>query len=69
MESLGGLSKDFIDTISTIGKSISLRSGPDQASIVTNQLFGRVAIALWRGNAVMLLHRSPTLAPSQDGLS
>ncbi len=56
VESLGGLSKEFIDTISSIGKSISLRFGCNVDHNVTKHLFGRVGIALWRGNAALLLH-------------
>ena len=56
-ESLRGLSKEFIDTISSIGKSISLRSGCNVDHNVTKHLFGRVGITLWRGNAALLLHR------------
>ena len=36
--------------------------------IRTLQLFHRVAIALWWGNACLWLHRQPTLSPTVDGL-
>ncbi len=66
-ETLGGLAEDFISTIRDIGRSIGLRSGADGDKTTTKHLFGRVSIALWRGNASMLIHRSPTLAPALDG--
>ncbi len=57
-ETLGGLADDFVSTIRDIGRSIGLRSGADGDKITTKHLFGRVSIALWRGNASMLIHRS-----------
>ena len=33
-----------------------------------NTFSHRVAIALWRGNACLWLHRLPTLPPSVDGV-
>ncbi|XP_064394938.1 uncharacterized protein LOC135342184 [Halichondria panicea] len=66
-ETLGGLAEDFISTIRDIGRSICLRSGADRDSVTIKHLFGRVSIALWRGNASMLIHRSPTLSPVLDG--
>ena len=59
-ETLGGLADDFISTIRDISRSIGLRSGADGDKITTKHLFGRVRIALWRGNTSMLIHRSPT---------
>ncbi len=68
-ETLGGLAEDFISTIRDIGRSIGLRSGAEGDKTTTKHLFGRVSIALWRGNASMLIHRSPTstLSPALDG--
>ena len=66
-ETLGGLAEDTIATISSIGRAVSDRSGSDGGSSVSH-LFGRVAIALWRGNASLWLHRQPTLPPSLDGV-
>ena len=34
----------------------------------TRHLFGRLAIALWRGNATLWLRRAPSLPPSADGI-
>ena len=65
-ETLGGLASDCISTIRAIGSAVQARSGSPEA---TNQLFGRVSIALWRGNAVMWLHRQPTFLPELDGLT
>ena len=68
-ETLGGLAEDFISTIQVIGRSIRLRSGADRDTDTTKHLFGRVSLALWRGNASMLIHRAPTLPPALDGLT
>ena len=62
------LASDAIATIKSIGKAISLRAGPQVYTSCTKQLFHRVAIALWRGNASLWLHRLPTLPPSVDRL-
>ena len=67
-ETLGGLSKDSIHTIRAIGRDIGLRLSSPNPSISSKHLFGRVAIALWRGNASLWLHRHPTLPPSLDGV-
>ena len=72
MESLGGLAKDSISILRSIRKAISLRVGSQdsspETSVCTKQLFHRIAIALWRGNATLWLRRLPTLPPSLDGL-
>ena len=60
-ETLGGLAEDFIATIKAIGRSLRLRSGSDRESDPTRHLFGRISLALWRGNALMFIHRSPTI--------
>ncbi len=68
-ETLGGLAKDLISMIQVIGRSIRLRSGADRDTDTTKHLFSRISLALWRGNASMLIHRSPTLPPALDGLT
>ena len=67
-ETLGGVSEDSISTLRSLGRSISLRTGPQDASTCSKQLFHRAAIALWRGNAGLWLHHQPSLHPSVDGL-
>ena len=67
-ETLGGLSEDSIHTIRAIGRDIGLRLSSSNPLISSKHLFGRVAIALWRGNASLWLHRHPTLPPSLDGV-
>ena len=47
---------------------VDLRTGPQDASVCSKQLFHRAAIALWRGNAGLWLHCQPSLPPSVDGL-
>ena len=63
VESLGGLSKDTISTVRAIGNAFSKRASPGDPSTSTGQLFHRLAISLWRGNACLWLHRHPTLPP------
>ena len=67
-ETLGGLAEDAITIISAIGRAVSDRVSSDDHAATTKHLFRRVAIALWRGNASMWLHRHPTLPPSLDGI-
>ncbi len=66
-ETLGGLADEFISTIRKIAQSVHARSGVDRDSDTEKHIFGRIGIALWRGNASMWLHRSPTLSPVIDG--
>ena len=68
IETLGGLVEDSICTLCSLGRSIALRAGPQDAPTCSKQLFHRAAITLWRGNAGLWLHRQPTLPPSVDGL-
>ena len=67
-ETLGGLADDTIQTVRSIGKAIADRVGTTDSSNSSKHLFGRLAIALWRGNACLWLHRLPTLPPSLDGV-
>ena len=68
LETLGGLSEDAISTVRAIGKAISKRASPDDPSTSTGQVFHRLAISLWRGNACLWLHRHPTLPPPIDDI-
>lgn len=67
-ETLGGLCHDTIHLVRSIGMSIAQRSSCQDVSSSINQLFHRLAIALWRGNACLWLHRHPSLPPSVDGV-
>ena len=67
-ETLGGLAEDAITTIRAIGQAVGQRSGSLDPTTSTRHLFGRVATALWRGNAALWLHRHRTLHPKLDGL-
>ena len=66
METLGGLAKDTISTVQSIGMAIDQRTS--DISFSSKQLFHRLAILLWRGNARLWIHRHPTLPPSVDGV-
>ena len=46
-ETLGGLGQDTIDLVRFVGVSIAQRSSCHGVSSPTNQLFHRIAIALW----------------------
>ena len=67
-ETLGGLAEDTIHTVRSIGRAITDRAGSPDPAITSRHLFGRFAIALWRGNASLWLHRHSTLPPSLDGV-
>ena len=67
-ETLGGLAEDTVNTVLAIGKAIAQCTGPHVSSTSTSQLFHRLAIALWRGNACLWIHRHPSLPPSVDGV-
>ena len=67
-ETLGGLAEDTISTIQNISRAFDIRCGTTDSSPTSGHLFGRLAIALWRGNASLWLHRLPTLPPSLDGV-
>lgn len=67
-ETLGGLGQDAIQVVRSIGESIAQRISYQDASSPTSQLFRRLAIALWRGNACLWLHRHPSLPPTVDGV-
>ena len=66
-ESLGGWSSEAIDTISSIGKLLGQRLGISPSE-TTRHLFQRLAIALWKGNATLWIHRQPTRPSSVDGI-
>ena len=69
VEALGGWAPGSISTIRRIGDFLGQRVNPLDPSHSTKHLFGRLAITLWRGNAILWLRRAPSLAPSSDGLS
>ena len=54
---------DTIQTVRSIGSAIADRVGSTDSSNSSKHLFGRLAIALWRGNACLWLHHLPTLPP------
>ncbi len=70
-ETLGCLSEDSINTIRVPVPSELLSAGQrvNSPSSCSKQLFHRLAIALWRGNACLWLHREHALPPSVDGIT
>ena len=70
VEALGGLAEDSVNVIRAFGESIALRVGSQDSATCTKQLFHRVvAMALWRGNATLWLHRQPSLPPTVDAFT
>ena len=67
-EVLGGLAEDTISIIRAFGETIGRWVGPQSSTTCTKQLFHRVAVSLWRGNAGLWLHCQPILPLSVDGL-
>ena len=67
IETLGGLSDATAETISGIGRLIGQRFGvsPHESS---RNLFQRLAISLWKGNATAWIHRCLPPAPNVDGI-
>jgi hypothetical protein len=68
-ETIGGIAVESVSIIRSIGRGISQRSSMDpDYSIATRQLFARLAITLWRGNAALWLHRLQPPPPLIDGV-
>ncbi len=66
---IGGLSEETINIIGAIGNAIDWRVTMTHSTSSTKKhLFHHLAIALWRGNACLWLHRQQTLPPSADGI-
>ena len=61
VETLGGGCPDAIATICSIGQALGQRLNSTDPADSTKHLFGRLAVALWRGNAALWMHRQPTL--------
>ena len=59
VETLGGLSVTAADTISSIGRLMGQRFGISPSES-TRHLFQRLSISLWRGNATIWIHCSPS---------
>ena len=68
-ETLGGLGQDTIHLVRSLGDLIAQRVVSHLDSYdPTSHLFYRLAIALWRGNACLWVHRHPSLPPTVDGV-
>ena len=63
VETLGG----WCHTIRSIGRALGQRLNSTDPYDMTKHLFGRLAIALWRGNAGLWLHGHPSLPSTIDG--
>ena len=61
VETLGGWCPDAVATICSIGRALGQRLNSTDPYDMTKHLFGRLAIALWRVNAGLWLHRHPSL--------
>ena len=67
-ETLGGLAEDATHTIHSPGQAIAERAGSRDPPSTTRHLFQRFAVALWRGNASLWLHRHATLPSFLNGI-
>ena len=67
-ESLGELSSLSSQTISAIGLHLGPRIGVSPSN-TRRQLYQKCSISLWRGNAVLWLHRFYTISPGVDGIT
>ena len=61
VETLGRWCPDAITTICSIGQVLGQRLNSTNPADSTKHLFGRLAVALWQGNAALWMHRQPTL--------
>ena len=69
METLGGLHQVTIAQLKRLASALARQAGEDEGT-ATRQLFQRVALGLMRGNAVMMVSRSPDddmIAPEIGG--
>ena len=66
VEVLGGWSLSAKSTIRTIGHHLASRQGT-APGLITQHLFQKLSVVLWRANAHMWLCRSPILPPEVDG--
>jgi hypothetical protein len=67
VESIGGWSKQALDTIKSIGRLQGQRLGIPPAESTTH-LFQRLSICLWRGNATLWIPRLPIRPSIVDGV-
>lgn len=69
VETLGGWCQEAISTIRSIGQALGYRTNNHEPiDLSTKHLYGRLAMALWRGNASLWMRRQPSFPPSVDGL-
>ena len=61
VETLGGWCSDAITTICLIGQALGQRLNSTDPAHSTKHFYGRLGVALWRGNAALWMHRQPTL--------
>ena len=70
METLGGLHQVATVQLKRLASALARQAGEDEGT-ATRQLFQRVALGLMRGNAVMMVSRSPDddmIAPEIGGM-
>ena len=67
IEAHGGWSTEASEILKLLASSLAKATGGDKGQ-VTRHLFGRLAILLQKGNATLLLNRTPvTIDPAVDG--
>ena len=66
-ETLGGLHDVAVDQVKRLGAALSRQTGQEEGE-VTRHLFQRLSLHLMRGNAALLVNRSPEFPePEVDG--
>ena len=66
VEALGGWGPEAIESLEKINKYMELRSGHVQSN--KRHLFERLSVTLQRGNASLIIRRTPTTLSSTDGI-
>ena len=69
METLGGLHQVAVVQLKRLASALARQAGEEEG-VATRQLFQRVALGLMRGNAAMMVSRSPDedmVAPELGG--
>ena len=66
-ETLGGLHEVAVDQVKQLGAALSRQTGQEEGE-ATRHLFQRLSLHLMRGNAALLVNRSPEFPePEVDG--
>ena len=67
VQTIGGWSDQAVTTISHMGRFLGQRLGSSQSEAIQH-LFQQLAVALWRGNTSLGIHRQTAISSLLDGL-